>query len=157
MSHVPGEQPFIPKLQLRPSPPAPLAPTARPRIPIAGIGQAPPRDQSPQSIMEEITGMLYQDGAGRSLLNSEGLKDMPQWAVALMNQNRLMSIELGTFYTLLCSRGLLTPQEVAHCRRQIMAEHDAYLQKMIQQFGRQVLQQPPAQAPDPTDPRRSPG
>ena len=104
--------------------------------------------------MEEMATLIYQDAAGRSLLDPNTLRDIPPWALGLMNQNRLMSVELAVFYTLLVDRGLITPHEVAHYRRAIQAEHDKCFQKMVEQLGRQVLQQP--NTPPSTDPRQSP-
>ena len=111
-------------------------------------------EEQPKTIMEEMATLIYQDAAGRSLLDPNTLCDIPPWALGLMNQNRLMATELATFYTLLCERGLITPYEVAQYRRAIQAEHDKCFQKMVEQLGRQVLQQP--NQPTSTDPRPSP-
>ena len=126
------------------------------RMAVPGIGQRRRPEEEPKTMMEEMATLIYQDAAGRSLLDPNSLKDMPAWAVGLMNQNRLMSVELATFYTLLVDRGLITPHEIATYRRAIMAEHDKCFQKMVEQLGRQVLQQPNT-APPSTDPRQSPG
>jgi hypothetical protein len=111
----------------------------------------------PKTIMEEMAGLIYQDAAGRSLLDPNTISDIPPWALALMNQNRLMSIELATFYTLLVDRGLITAHEIAMYRRAIMAEHDQCFQKMVTELGRQALQQPNRPPPPDADPRRGPG
>src|SRR2546421_10107230 len=115
MTH-PGERPHMPVPINRQSMPG--------RIPVPSIGRRDPADHQPGAIMVEIATLVYGDATTQSLLNNETLKSMPTWALALMNQNRLMSIELGAFYAIMVKRGLLTPAEIKSFRRSIQQQHD---------------------------------
>lgn len=118
----PGTRPTIPPTP-RPPSAGPLPKPAH-RVAVPGIGATLRPEDQPKTIMEEMAALVYQDAAGRSLLDPNTISDLPTWALGIMNQNRLMSIELATFYTLLVDRGLITPHEIAQYRRAIMAEHD---------------------------------
>jgi hypothetical protein len=127
------------------------------RMAVPGIGQRLRPEDQPKTIMEEMATLIYQDAAGRSLLDPNTLKDMPAWAVSLMNQNRLMSIELATFYTLLvrpradhAARDLRLPPRDHGRARQVLPEDG----RATRPAGTGETQRAPARRRRTTEPHR---
>ena len=89
------------------------------------------------------------------LLAPDMLKGAPAWAVELMNEQRMVRIELASMMAALMRRGLVTEQEINQARMAVTEAAQREFDAMVAQLGRQIAKKPTIHG-KPVDPRRAP-